>query len=112
MANFRKFRLPQLLQRSTETVKIPQFDFNKLVVKERISQGSFGDVFTAMFKAPNSEETETVVVKKNYLCPGPRREKTVLERSCHSTWIELYQCCRIQGSVRQTTGYDAGIRLL
>lgn len=64
MANFRKFRLPQLLQRSTETVKIPQFDFNKLVVKERISQGSFGDVFTAMFKAPGSEETETVVVKK------------------------------------------------
>ena len=54
-----------LLQRSTETVNIPQFDLNKLVVKERIGQGSFSNVFTAMFKAPGSEETETVVVKKN-----------------------------------------------
>jgi len=52
------------LRRSTETVNIPQFDLNKLVVKERIGQGSFIYVFTAMFKAPGSEETETVVVKK------------------------------------------------
>ena len=54
-----------LLQRSTETVNNPQFDLNKLVVKERLGQGSFSNVFTAMFKAPGSEETETVVVKKN-----------------------------------------------
>ena len=65
MASFRKFKLPQLLRRSTETVNIPQFDLNKLVVKERIGQGSFIYVVTAIFKAPGSEETETVVVKKN-----------------------------------------------
>ena len=64
MANFRKFKLPQLLPRSTETVSIPEFDFNKLIVKERIGQGSFGDVFTTMSKAPVSEENGTVVVKK------------------------------------------------
>ena len=34
IANFSKFKLPQLLRRSTETVNIPQFDLNKLVVKE------------------------------------------------------------------------------
>jgi len=56
-ANFRKFKLRQLQPRSTETINIPQFDFNKLVFKERIGQGSFGDVFTAMSKAPGSEET-------------------------------------------------------
>jgi len=62
IANFRKFKLPQLLPRSTETINIPQFDFNELVVKERIGQGSFGDVFTAMSKAPGSEETKTGLV--------------------------------------------------
>ena len=80
MANFRKFKPPQLLGRSTETVNTPQLDLHKLVVKERIGQGSFSNVFTAMFKAPGSEETETVVVKK---------------KDCHSTWIESYQCCEI-----------------
>ena len=65
MANFRKFKLPQLLRRSTETVNIPQFDLNTLAVQERIGQGSFSNVFTAMFKAPGSKETETVVVQKN-----------------------------------------------
>ena len=54
MANFGKFKLPELLRRSTETVN----DLNKLAVKERIGQGN---VFTAMFKAAGSEETETVV---------------------------------------------------
>ena len=54
MANFGKFKLPQLLRRSTETVNIPQFDLNKLAVKERIGQGSVSNVLTAMFKAPGS----------------------------------------------------------
>ena len=62
---FVKFKLPQVLRRSTETVNIPQFDLNTLAVQERIGQGSFSNVFTAMFKEPGSEETETVVVQKN-----------------------------------------------
>lgn len=65
-SNFRKFKLPQLIRKgkSAENDGIPRFEFNKLSIKERIGQGSFGDVYTAEFKAPGNDKTETVVIKK------------------------------------------------
>ena len=99
MANFCKFKLPQLPRRSTETVNIPQFDFNKLVVKERIGQGSFGDVFTATFKTPGCEETETVVVKKmiNVLDQEERKlftkEVAILHGLNHSNVVKFKAVC-------------------
>ena len=88
-----------LLQRSTETVNIPQFDLNKLVVKERIGQGSFSNVFTAMFKAPGSEETETVVVKKmsNVLDQEERKlfskEVAILHGLNHTNVVKFKAVC-------------------
>ena len=66
MSNFRKFELPQLIRKgkSAENDGIPRFEFNKLSIKERIGQGSFGDVYTAEFKAPVIDKIETVVIKK------------------------------------------------
>ena len=67
MSVFRRFKLPQLLrkQKSDENsiVNIPRFDCNALAVKERLGQGSFGDVYTVDYKAPG-KVMETVVVKK------------------------------------------------
>ena len=67
MSVFRRFKLPQLLrkQKSDENsiVNIPRFDCNALAVKERLGQGSFGDVYTVDYKAPG-KVIETVVVKK------------------------------------------------
>ena len=96
MANFRKFKLPQLLRRSTETVNIPQFDLNKLVVKEIIGQGSFSNVFTAMFKAPGSE---TVVVKEmiNVLNQEGRKlfskEVAILHGLNHTNVVKFKAVC-------------------
>ena len=44
-------------------VDIPRFDCNALAVKERLGQGSFGDVYTVDYKGPG-KVIETVVVKK------------------------------------------------
>ena len=88
-----------LLQRSTETVNIPQFDLNKLVVKERIGHGSFSNVFTAMFKALGSEETETVVVKKmsNVLDQEERKlfskEVAILHGLHHTNVVKFKAVC-------------------
>ena len=43
---------------------IPRFDCNKLVIKDRIGHGAFGDVFTADYQAPGEDSKETVVLKK------------------------------------------------
>ena len=67
MSIFRHFKLPQLLRKrksdDNSIVNIPRFDCNALAVKERLGQGSFGDVYTVDYKAPG-KVIETVVVKK------------------------------------------------
>ena len=73
MSKFRKFGLPRLLDRTSPgqpkpkvegSDGIPRFDFNKLVIKDRIGHGAFGDVFTADYQAPGKDSKETVVIKK------------------------------------------------
>ena len=80
MSKFRKFGLPRLLD------GIPRFDCNKLVIKDRIGHGAFGDVFTANYQAPGKDSKETVVVKKNDKRNGCRRKETLLERSKSVKW--------------------------
>ena len=43
---------------------IPRFECNKLMFKNRIGQGSLGDVYTTDYRAPGKITTETVVIKK------------------------------------------------
>ena len=54
MSVFRHFKLPQLLRKrksdDNSIVNIPRFDCNALAVKERLGQGSFGDVYTVDYK--------------------------------------------------------------
>lgn len=57
--------MPQLLRKETyHDDTIPRFKCNKLVVKDRIGQGAFGDVYTTDYRAPGKITTETVVIKK------------------------------------------------
>ena len=64
---FRNFQPPRLLRKrksdNESIVNIPRFDFYGLAVKERLGQGSFGDVYTVDYEAPG-KVGETVVVKK------------------------------------------------
>lgn len=73
MSKFRKFGLPRLLDGTSPgqpkpkvegSDGIPRFDCNKLVIKDRIGHGAFGDVFTADYQAPGKDSKETVVIKK------------------------------------------------
>ena len=113
MANFGKFKLPQLLRRSTETVNIPQFDLNKLAVKERIGQGSVSNVLTAMFKAPGSEETETVVLKKmiNILDQEERKlfsKEVAILHGLNQTNVVKFKagCCKPQPMMLEYIYFD------
>ena len=58
MSVFRRFKLPQLLRKhksdGNSIVDIPRFDCNALAVKERLGQGSFGDVYTVDYKGPGA----------------------------------------------------------
>ena len=53
MSVFRKFKLPQLLRKgppASETGEdIPRFKCSELPLKQRLGQGSFGDVYTAEY---------------------------------------------------------------
>lgn len=60
---------------------IPRFDCNKLVIKDRIGHGAFGDVFTADYQASGEDSKETVVVKKNDKRNGCRGKETLLKSS-------------------------------
>jgi len=68
MSIFRKFKLPELLRkgkRESEIVEnIQRFNCNELAAKQRIGQGTFGDVYTTDYKGPGDVKSETVVVKK------------------------------------------------
>ena len=67
MMFFRNSQLPRLLRKqksdNESIVNIPRFDCHGLAVKERLGQGSLGDVYTVDCEAPG-KVAETVVVKK------------------------------------------------
>lgn len=65
---------------------IPRFDCNKLVIKDHIGHGSFGDVFIADYQAPGKDSKETVIVKKNDKRNGCRGKETLLIRSSSVKW--------------------------
>ena len=68
MSVFRKFKLPQLLRTGSPGSEIgediPRFKCSELPIKQRIGQGSFGDVYTTEYKSPGDTKCHTVVVKK------------------------------------------------
>ena len=68
MSTFRKFKLPQLLRKGSGgnviDGSIARFNCNDLPVKERIEQGTFGDVYTVEHKGSGDATRETVVIKK------------------------------------------------
>ena len=68
MSIFRKFKLPQLLRKgpggNVIDGSIARFNCNDLPVKERIGQGTFGDVYTVEYKGSGDATRETVVIKK------------------------------------------------
>ena len=65
MSNFYRFCLPQLLRKETHhDDTIPPFKCNKLVVKDHIGLGAFGDAYTKDYQTPGKITTETVVRKK------------------------------------------------
>ena len=62
------FKLPQLLRKKSSGIEfceaIPRFKCSELPVKQRIGQGSFGDVYTTEFKSSKDTKCQTVVIKK------------------------------------------------
>ena len=79
MSVFRRFKLPQLLRKhksdGNSIVDIPGFDCNALAVKERLGQGSFGDVYTVDYKGPG-KVIETEVVKKVLVAETKSKQKS------------------------------------
>ena len=61
-------KLPQLLRKSSPESEIcgdvPRFKCSELPVKQRIGQGSFGDVYTSEYKGSEDTKCQTVVIKK------------------------------------------------
>ena len=68
MSVFRKFKFPQLLRKGPPASEIgediPRFKCSELPLKQRLGQGSFGDVYTAEYRASGDTKCHTVVVKK------------------------------------------------
>ena len=68
MSVFRKFKLPQLLRKGPPASEIGEdiarFKCSELPLKQRLGQGSFGDVYTAEYRASGDTKCHTVVVKK------------------------------------------------
>ena len=51
------------------------------MVKDRIGQGAFGDVYTTDYRAPGKITTETVVIKKKILSAVDEEEKKLFVSS-------------------------------
>ena len=68
MSVFRKFNLPQLIQRGSPcreiAEEIPHLKCSELPVNQRIGQGSFGDVYTTEYKSSGDTKCHTVVIKE------------------------------------------------
>lgn len=79
MSVFRKFKLPQLLRKGPPASEIgediPRFKCSELPLKQRLGQGSFGDVYTAEYRASGDTKCHTVVVK-NVMLKGDRPDTT------------------------------------
>ena len=103
MSVFWRFKLPQLLRKRTSDensiVNVPHFDCNALAVKERLGQGSFGDVYTVDYKAPG-KDIETVVVKKVLPALDQEEKKlfykevALLNRLDHANIVKMKGVCQ------------------
>ena len=64
MSSYRKFKLPQLLQKGYPDDKISRniqrLDCNEFPDKEIIGQGAFRDVYTTEYKGPGGAKCETI----------------------------------------------------
>ena len=100
MSNFRKFHVPQLVRKKNPSNDgIPRFDCDKLVVKDRIGQGAFGDVFTVDYQAPGKETVETVIIKKMLNVMDEQEKKlfskevALLNGLVHRNIVKLMSVC-------------------
>ncbi|RMX51847.1 hypothetical protein pdam_00025147 [Pocillopora damicornis] len=59
--------------------RIARFDCNKLLPKDRIGHGSFGDVYTTDYQAPGTTTSETVVIKELLNALDPEENKLFLK---------------------------------
>ena len=81
MLMFPSFKLPQLLRKSSPGSEIcedvPRFKCSELPVKQRIGQGSFGDVYTSEYKGAEDTECQTVCSGKRTSRPNvvPRKSR-------------------------------------
>lgn len=68
MSMCRNFKLPRLLRKSLPESEIcediPRSKCSELPVKQRIGQGSFGDVCTIEYKGSGDTKCQTVFIKK------------------------------------------------
>ena len=59
------FKMPFFKNRNAASIEgVPIFDVGRVGIKDRIGQGSFGEVFTTNFNFTGKSAVETVVVKK------------------------------------------------
>lgn len=100
MSKFRQLHLPQLLRKETSYPDTtPRFDCDKLVVRDRIGQGAFGDVYTADYRAPGKNTEDTVVIKKllNAMDEEERKlfckEVALLDRLKHRSIVKFLAVC-------------------
>ena len=77
--SFKLPQLPQLLRKSLPVSEIfedaPRLKCSELPVKQRIGQGSFGDVNTSEYKGSEDTKCQTVVIKKMLQVLGKEGKK-------------------------------------
>lgn len=95
-----QFKLPVFRNRNASAIQgVPTFDIGGVKVKDRIGQGSFGEVFTTDYRFPSEQAAETVVVKKVIgVLDGEERklflkEVALLNKLNHSNVVSLKAVC-------------------
>ena len=98
MSMFPSFKLPQLLRKSSPGSEIcedvPRFKCSELLVKQRIGQGSFGDVYRSEYKVSEDTKCKTVVIKKMLQVLNKEEKKLFYKKILNSltTWIIQILC--------------------
>ena len=88
MSMFPSFKLPQLLRKSSPGSEIcedvPRFKCSELLVKQRIGQGSFGDVYRSgrsEYKGSEDTKCKTVVIEKMLQVLNKEEKKLFYKKS-------------------------------
>lgn len=116
MSVFRKFKLPQLLRKGPPASEIgediPRFKCSELPLKQRLGQGSFGDVYTAEYRASGDTKCHTVVVKKMLQVLDQEEKKLFYKEVRLLNDLQHPNIVHLKGVSFKATCYDARIHLL